>query len=125
MRRFALLAAIAVLLSATAAGAGARFPERIDLPNGFFPEGIDIARGGMFYVGSIPTGAVYRGDVRTGEGAVLVPGVEGRMAIGVDIDRRGASSSRADQRARRSSTMPTPALSSPPTSSHRPHHRRS
>jgi len=89
MRRFALLAAIAVLLSATAAGAGNRFPERIDLPDGFFPEGIDIARGGTFYVGSIPTGAVYRGDVRTGDGAVLVPGMEGRMAIGVDVDQRG------------------------------------
>lgn len=89
MRRFVLLTTIIVLVSATAAGAGNRFPDQIDLPNGFFPEGIDIARGGTFYVGSIPTGAVYRGDVRTGEGAVLVPGVAGRMAFGVDVDQRG------------------------------------
>jgi sugar lactone lactonase YvrE len=89
MRRFALLAALSVFLSATAAGAGARFPEQIDLPNGFFPEGIDIARGGTFFVGSIPTGAIYRGSVRTGQSAVLVPAEAGKMAIGLDVDRRG------------------------------------
>jgi sugar lactone lactonase YvrE len=89
MRRFAGLALLAALISAAPAGAGNRFPDQIDLPNGFSPEGIDIARGGMFYVGSIPTGAVYRGSVRTGLGDVLVPEQQGRPAIGVDVDRRG------------------------------------
>src|ERR671918_481084 len=89
MRRLALVASLAALLSTASAGANSKFPDRIDLPLGFFPEGIDIARGGTFYVGSIPTGAVYRGDVRTGQGDVLVPGVAGRMAIGIDVDRRG------------------------------------
>ena len=44
------------------------FPDIIPLPNGFQPEGIATGRGTTFYVGSIPTGAVYRGDLRTGEG---------------------------------------------------------
>lgn len=64
------------------------FPEVIPLPNGFQPEGIAIGPGTTFYVGSIPTGAVYRGDVRTGEGALLVPGGPGRQAIGLKYDGR-------------------------------------
>src|SRR6476660_3043547 len=64
------------------------FPDVISLPNGFQPEGIAIGRGTTFYVGSIPTGAVYRGDLRTGEGAVLVAGAPGRAAIGVAVDQR-------------------------------------
>lgn len=64
------------------------FPRLIRLPDGFRPEGIAGGRGASFYVGSIPTGAVYRGDVRTGLGAVLVPGQAGRAAIGLKVDRR-------------------------------------
>ena len=60
------------------------FPDQIALPNGFQPEGIAVGRGTTFYVGSIPTGAVYAGDLRTGEGDVLVPGAPGRAAIGVE-----------------------------------------
>jgi sugar lactone lactonase YvrE len=47
------------------------FPTRIDLPDGFGPEGIEISGGHTFYVGSIPTGDIYRGDLRTGEGGIL------------------------------------------------------
>ena len=64
------------------------FPEVIFLPNGFQPEGIATGRGNTFYVGSIPTGAVYRGDLRTGEGEVLVPAQDGRRAIGLKFDKR-------------------------------------
>src|SRR5918995_7165289 len=64
------------------------FPDVIPLPNGFQPEGIAVGKGHTFYVGSIPTGAVYRGDLRTGAGSVLVPGRSGRAAIGVAIDNR-------------------------------------
>jgi hypothetical protein len=35
-------------------------------------------------VGSIPTGAIYRGDLKTGEGSIFIPGVTGRAAIGVE-----------------------------------------
>lgn len=64
------------------------FPDVIPLPNGFRPEGIASGTGTTFYVGSIPTGAVYRGDLRTGEGAVLVPAQAGRSSIGLKYDAR-------------------------------------
>jgi sugar lactone lactonase YvrE len=64
------------------------FPDVIPLPNGFQPEGIAIGKGHTFYVGSIPTGAIYRGDLRTGEGEVLVPAQSGRAAIGLKYDER-------------------------------------
>ena len=62
-------------------------PATIALPAGYQPEGIASGPGGQLYVGSIPTGAVYRADPRTGAGSVLVPGKEGRAAIGLKVDR--------------------------------------
>ena len=64
------------------------FPEVIPLPNGFQPEGIASGNGTTFYVGSIPTGAVYRGDLQTGEGELLVPAQAGRSSIGLKYDAR-------------------------------------
>lgn len=79
------VAALALVVADASAGAGPRaFPEVIPLPAGFQPEGIASGRGTTFYVGSIPTGAVYRGDLRTGEGDVLVPGGPGRAATGLE-----------------------------------------
>jgi sugar lactone lactonase YvrE len=66
----------------------APLPESIPLPNGFQPEGIASGPGTTFYVGSIPTGAVYQGDFQTGEGEILVPAQDGRSAIGLKYDRR-------------------------------------
>ena len=86
MRRFLLVLAVAAL-TATTAFAKASFPDTIALPNGWQPEGITVGKGTTFYVGSIPTGAVYRGDLRTGTGATLVQGVAGRAAIGMEHDR--------------------------------------
>jgi sugar lactone lactonase YvrE len=80
-----VLVAAATLVATAAAGAQATFPQKIDLPKGFQPEGITTA-GQQFYVGSIPTGAVYRGSLRTGRGSVLVP-AQGRAAIGLKVDR--------------------------------------
>jgi sugar lactone lactonase YvrE len=79
------LTAIAVV-AVSVAGAQSAFPSRIDLPDGFQPEGIATA-GEQFYVGSIPTGAVYRGSLRTGKGAILVQAQTGRAAIGMKVDR--------------------------------------
>ena len=63
------------------------FPDTIALPNGWLPEGIAIAPGGTFYSGSRANGAVYGGSLRTGEGAIVVPGRPSRVAVGVDYDR--------------------------------------
>ena len=70
-----------------AADSGATFPAVISLPPGFQPEGIEIGPGATFYVGSLVDGSIYRGDVRTGEGAVLVQGTEGENAFGIERDR--------------------------------------
>jgi sugar lactone lactonase YvrE len=82
-----LLMAMVVALVPTTAGA-ATFPDLIRLPDGWQPEGIAAGRGTSLYVGSIPTGAVWKADAGTGEGEVLVEGQEGRSAIGIKVDRR-------------------------------------
>ena len=86
MRPTLLLTVIASVVTASAALA-ASFPATIPLPNGWQPEGIAVGDGTTFYVGSIPTGAVYRGDLRTGKGSTVVAGAAGRAAIGVEHDR--------------------------------------
>ncbi|WP_193616559.1 superoxide dismutase [Goekera deserti] len=78
--------ALTSVLLATPASAGTRLPETVPLPAGFQPEGITSGPGTTFYVGSRTTGAIYRGDLRTGEGAVLVPGATGEAAIGTEYD---------------------------------------
>jgi sugar lactone lactonase YvrE len=85
MLHLTILAAIAAIVLATPLGAKSQFPERIALPDNFRPEGIAIGKRGTFYVGSIPTGAIYRGSLRTGEGAPFIEGAAGRMAIGVEL----------------------------------------
>jgi hypothetical protein len=74
-------------LAACSGGNSTNPPEQIALPNAFQPEGI-AARGDFIYVGSIPTGAVYRADITTGDGSVLVPSQAGRAAIGLKVDGR-------------------------------------
>jgi len=91
MRRVMLFMAwiaVAAAILAAPLGASSQFPERIALDDGFRPEGIAIGRGATFFVGSIPTGAIYRGDLRTGEGEVIIQGATGRAAIGIEY-RRG------------------------------------
>ena len=79
---------VALSLMTMGSVVAATFPDVIPLPDGFQPEGITAGNGNTFYVGSIPTGAVYRGDLRTGEGNVLVPAQGGRAAIGLKFDER-------------------------------------
>ena len=70
------------------ASASRSFPTVLRLPDGFGPEGIAFGRGHTFYVGSIPTGAIYRGDAATGDGATLVDAQPGRQASGLKVDAR-------------------------------------
>ncbi len=86
MRRLVLLVSAILLVPGSGLAAGS-FPRTIALPDGWQPEGIAIGTGTTFYVGSIPTGAIYRGDLRTGKGSVLIKGANGRAAIGLDFDR--------------------------------------
>jgi sugar lactone lactonase YvrE len=87
-QRHILVSLLLLVLSMTMIGsaAGAPFPEDISLPDGFQPEGIASGPGTTFYVGSIPTGAIYQGDFLTGEGEILVGPQDGRSAIGMKYD---------------------------------------
>jgi hypothetical protein len=67
------------------------WPEAISIPSGFESEGIELGKGHEFFLGAfsyssffgpafgVPhepsafAGAIYKGNLRTGEGAILVP----------------------------------------------------
>jgi sugar lactone lactonase YvrE len=87
MRRV-LLPAVGLMLAAMVAlpAAATTFPDRIDLPNDFAPEGIATGRGTTFYTGSLAGLGIWRGDYRTGEGDFLVD--EGGPFVGMKVDAR-------------------------------------
>jgi hypothetical protein len=61
-------------------------PEVIPLPDGFQPEGVAAGLGGELFVGSLRDGDIWRGDVGTGEGSVLVDAPADRVAVGLAFD---------------------------------------
>ena len=83
------LAVVATAAPASARGSSMSFPDVISLPNGWRPEGIVIGRGTNFYVGSLANGAIWHGNLRTGEGSVLVPGAPGQVTVGLEFDHHG------------------------------------
>jgi sugar lactone lactonase YvrE len=83
-----LLALLAILAIPASAKQGETFPKVFNIPNGWQPEGIAVGRGSSFYVGSLLNGAVYGGDLRTGEGEVVVPPQQDRAAAGLAVDPR-------------------------------------
>ncbi|MEU3728298.1 superoxide dismutase [Streptomyces sp. NPDC033538] len=85
----AALAVAAGSGSAGAAAATAVWPTRFALPDGWLPEGITIGRRPYAYMGSRADGAVYRTDLRTGEGRVVHEGGPGLAAIGLKLDHDG------------------------------------
>jgi sugar lactone lactonase YvrE len=85
----AFVAFVVLLLGAAAPPAAATaFPDIIALPNGFAPEGVVTGNGPTIYAGSLANGAIYQADLQTGEGAILVDGQEGAVAVGLDFDPR-------------------------------------
>ena len=94
LRTVVILAALGALTAVVAAGSPASpakkakpFPEVIQLPTGFRPEGIEVGRGTTFYTGSVANGAIFRGDLRTGRGTVIIAGATGLAATGIELDR--------------------------------------
>jgi sugar lactone lactonase YvrE len=85
MRRILTIALLLCL--AAPAAAGGRYPETIPLPNGWQPEGIATGKGNSFYSGSRATGAVFKGNLKTGRGDVLVE-PWGGAALGMKVDDR-------------------------------------
>ena len=78
--------AAAFALAPTGSASAAPFPDTLALPNGWLPEGIATGAGTSVYSGSRADGSVWKGDLRTGEGQVLVD-VDGRVAVGIKVDR--------------------------------------
>lgn len=66
----------------------ANFPAIINLPNGFYPEGIVLGNGNDLFAGSLYHGGIYKMDLRTGSGAMIVPAQSNRIAVGLDFDTR-------------------------------------
>ncbi len=94
MRRLFVLAAalvIGLFTPVVSASAQAAFPDVIQLPGGFFPEGIAVGRGHDVYAGSLSTGGIWKGDLRTGDGEILVPGAPGTLSVGLDFDDRSGN----------------------------------
>jgi streptogramin lyase len=81
-----LASALGLLAVAGAPVAAASFPARIDLPDGWRPEGVTAGRGTTAYAGSLADGAIAQVDLRTGSVDVLVPGAPGQLAVGLDYE---------------------------------------
>ncbi len=82
-----LIAIVGIPVAARSHGGTRHLPARIELPDGWQPEGID-SHGRTFWSGSLADGAIWRGDLKTGRGRVVFPGVAGKAAAGVDYDPR-------------------------------------
>jgi sugar lactone lactonase YvrE len=77
-----------VLAAVLAAPASARqYPETIPLPPGWQPEGIATGFGNQFFSGSRAGGGIFRGDLKTGTGSIIVPQRDGGAATGMKVDR--------------------------------------
>ena len=62
-------------------------PTKINLPDGFQPEGIAIARG-TAYFGSRADGDIFAVDLKTGTGKVISEG-PGTGSLGMKVDKSG------------------------------------
>jgi len=74
--------------STALAGSSASYPDLVPLPDGFQPEGIATGRGSSAFIGGLFGGAIYRADLRTGEGSLLVAPDPDRSAVGIGYDTR-------------------------------------
>ncbi len=89
MRVAALVAGLlAVLVAAPPAAASAetRYPTSFSLPDGFPPEGIAVDEGRSAYFGSRSSGAIYKVDLRSGQGKIINEG-PGTPSLGLKVRR--------------------------------------
>src|SRR3954468_6288639 len=78
MRRKTIAALVALVsLTVVAVAAAQTLPRRLNLPNGWQPEGIAAGAGNQLFVGSLASGAVIRVDARTGRSRIVVAGRRG------------------------------------------------
>lgn len=79
---------IVALVTALVLPMGPAVARSIALPDGFDADGVEVGLGDAFYVASARDGAIYKGDLQTGEGAILVDGAADRSIVGLSFDRR-------------------------------------
>ncbi|MGH1552615.1 hypothetical protein ACRAWF_12565 [Streptomyces sp. L7] len=130
-RRAAVLGGAALTALAVTAGTGtaransstaaAAWPTEFPLPNGWLPEGIAIGSRPYAYMGSRANGAIYRTDLRTGEGKVLSEGATGLVSVGLKLDHDGLLYVAGSTGARTSRRLPH--RRDPDELSTHPHHR--
>jgi sugar lactone lactonase YvrE len=82
-----LVAALALPVAALTTAAGLH-TTTVPLPKDFAPEGIATSgHSATFYTGSLKDGDIFRGNLRTGKGAVFID-VSGRQSAGMKVDQR-------------------------------------
>jgi hypothetical protein len=86
-RHVVLVVMLAAGLASSAPAVAAPFPDSVSLPVDFAPEGIALGTGSTFYAGSLTTGDIYRGNLRSGAGGVFIDAPGGRAAVGLKADR--------------------------------------
>jgi hypothetical protein len=81
---------VALCLPLAGAAQAKPFPDKLDLPAGFQPEGITIGRGATAYLGSLVDGDIYALDLRTEELTLVREGRgPGFPSVGLKIDNQG------------------------------------
>lgn len=80
--------AVGVAATATAEQGAAQRVNRVDLPDGWGPEGITAGRRGRLFVGSLVDGRIIRISSRTGNTRILPESEVGKPSVGLDYDRR-------------------------------------
>mgnify|MGYP001825365775 FL=1 len=83
-----VLTAGLLLLAAVPAAAQDEALDRIEMPNGWAPEGI-TTDGESLFAGSLANGAILVADPMTGSTDVLVEGADGDIVAGLDHDGEG------------------------------------
>ncbi|QMW68162.1 superoxide dismutase [Mumia sp. ZJ1417] len=82
----ALAAVLATAVLAPPPATAQAFPDRLELPDGFLPEGIALGPGPTAWFGSRADGDIYEVDLRTGAGEIISQG-PGTPSVGMKSDR--------------------------------------
>jgi len=97
--RFSLTPTLAMAMAVSSVGAvgslrrmqSGNFPESFSLPDGFRPEGSVAGTGNEIFISctsGLQVGSIWKGDIRTGEGSVLIPPT-GDATRGISLDKWG------------------------------------
>lgn len=87
MRSISVLAFAGLLIAAPAVADSE--PARINLPDGFMPEGIESGSGNTLFVANFNDGSIVKVDAKSGATSVLVPALGGRFGLGLKLDHHG------------------------------------